>query len=185
MQERRVIGQAYEEAKLKWPQGADYRYTRQGHELRLFLYRPTQAEIESVSVGRAELALTVEKSVLFLLYRFAPHVPWGGAPYTWWSLTADEQPRVLPALTPDTRTPLQVHVVDAATGIFRAVRTINLSPVFTNALELALRTHLVQAQQGNSLTENEYKERIADIHQTYPHPELMLPNAIATYQSGQ
>ena len=179
MQPRRV-GKPYSEGKTASTERAEYAYSRHGHELRLFLHRPLRAEFEAVSLSLVELALVTENDVLLLLCRFLPGIPWTAAPYTWWLIPADEQPRVLPPITPDKRAILQVHLIDAATGILAAVRTATLSPKFTSTLEALLRTHF-EAR----LNPADYRERLQALQQQYSDLEALVPQAYARYRTGE
>ena len=169
--------------KTKWDEGGEYRYTRYGHELRLFVWRPARHEVEGFTLGVVNLALLAEEPCFALFCRFAPGLTWRAAPYARHGLDADEEPTVLPAITPDTRALLQAHLVDAATGIFRAVRTIRLSPAFTGALEGELRVCLVQ-DRATHPTQDGICAHSKALQNRYARPETMLANALAIFQSG-
>lgn len=182
MHERRV-GQLYEAGQKKWQEGGKYHYTNYGHELRLFVWHPSHREIEGFTLGVVTLAVLAEEPFLWLLCRFAPGLTWRVAPYMWQGLDADEEPTVLPAITPDTRALLQAHLVDAATGILRAVRTIMLSPAFTGALEGELRQCLVQNLKTHP-AQDDIQAQLKAVQSRYARPQLMLADALAIYQSG-
>jgi len=109
-----------------------------GHELALFFASPSGREADVVSRGDVELGVLVRGSVIFFLYRFgaAGEIDWTDAPFSIHRVPKEE--RVDPAAIVDDQRKLHVVLVDASTGLVRALRRISLSPAFSSALHTAL-----------------------------------------------
>src|SRR5437870_4284573 len=109
---------------------AEYAFHGGEHELVLWLEGATRRELDDVARSECEFALVVENDVLFFLQRFGQSMPWSDAPFSWWLVP--EGQRVLPPLpeVEELSAVLHVVVVDAATGIVRALRDVPLVPSF-------------------------------------------------------
>lgn len=132
------VGQPYLPGRTRWPAGADYNWRAGQHELRLFFSRLGDREVRDVRTREAEFGLYVEQPLIVLLYRFGASIPWSDAPYSIWLVPADQ--RALPDPVgegAETRDLLTTFLVDADSGILRAIRVVSLSPAFTFALRLA------------------------------------------------
>jgi hypothetical protein len=138
-----VVGKPYNPKIRRWPETPQYNVRSGHHELVLFLADPTDREVESVRQGPAEFALHVEPPMILLLYRFEPGIPWGDAPFS--IHRVPEAERELPAslLTPEARALLHVLLVDASTGLLRAIRAVSLSAQFSAALHGAIRAQAI------------------------------------------
>lgn len=108
------VGKLFRPGRTFWPPGVTYSYRAGYHDLLLFFSSPRKEEVEAVRKGRAVFALYVEGLVIFLLYRFAPAISWGDAPYSWHLLPPAEQQR--PEEVPGGQALLHTTLVDADTG---------------------------------------------------------------------
>lgn len=132
------VGRPYIEGRSSWPEASEYNYAANGHELRLFWPSPSDAETAAVRGGRMDLAILVRQPVILLLYRITGACGWSDAPYSWHLVP--ESHRDLPdEPKPDERALLQIVLIDASTGIVRAIRATTLTPHATNALHRAIR----------------------------------------------
>lgn len=178
------VGQPYSPTRRGWPEIAQYNYRQGGHELVLFFRSPTSREIRAVRQGAAEFALYHHEDLVVLLYRFGPPgegVPWSDAPYTW-HLVPPEQRTLPPAgdeLGPEARALLSVILVDAGTGIVRALRQVSLSPEFTRALHDAIRE-----QAARTWSEPVYDAQVDMLYGRYPTTEALLAAARARTAGG-
>lgn len=137
------VGALYHPQRTRWPERIEYNYRAQTHELRLFLARLTPDEIAAIATGPAELAVVVRLPVILVLCRFGTALPWSEAPYTIHLVPAAER-TIPPVLAPDERPLLHVILVEATTGIIRAVRVIALAPRLAQALHTAIREQAAQ-----------------------------------------
>lgn len=173
------VGEPYIAGRTSWPEAVEYNYRAGAHELRMFFDSPRAPTINSVRAGAADFALVVEPPVIFLLYRFAPAIAWSDAPYSCHLVPEDQ--RTLPdAEGPQTRALLHVVLVDAGTGLIRALRLVTFSPAYTRALHDAIR------EQASSpwLSGPTYDAALADIYRRYPTSAELLKHAIAQTFGG-
>ena len=159
------VGKLYSGRK-RWPELAQYNYRGGEHELILFLGGPNKKEVEDVKNGDAEFALFVERDLIILLYKFGQSIDWSDAPFSIHLVPLAE--RVLPELINDnTRVLLHVLLVDASTGIIKAMRAISLSNEFSAALHQAI---LDQAKK--TFTKNEYDRELTGLYNGYSSSTL-------------
>lgn len=173
------VGKPYIAGKANWPEGGEYNCRQGQHELRLFLRDPTAREVDSASRGEAEFALVVFGAVIFFLYRFGAGLPWSDAPYSIHLVPAGQRELPPEPVSAETRALLTVILVDAVTGILRAIRAVSLSPAFTRELAGTIRR---QAEQ--TWDPAYYDAQLPAAYQKYPSTEAMLADAVARSRGG-
>jgi hypothetical protein len=178
------VGEAYSPTRRSWTEDVDVNYRKRAWELRLFLARPTVREVEAVRRGPAEFAFLEADDALLFLYRFGEALPWSDKPFSW-HLLARSRPEE--ALLPEpvregeeTRDTLQVVLVDAASGIVKALRLLTFSPSFTVALRLAVAREAERPWPGDAA----YDARIRRLYARYPTSAAMLRDATARTIGG-
>ncbi len=179
-----AVGKPYIPGRRRWPEAEEYNYRSGQHELRLFWRRPSLAEVDAVRHGPAEFALFVEPSIeacelLLFCYHFAVGTGWGSAPYTWHLVPPDQRTLPEPEATAETRALLHVILVDADTGLVRALRVLTLAPAFTAALHAAIR-----AQTARPFDERAYDARWAAHKERYKTDEAVVAVAVARCAGG-
>jgi hypothetical protein len=184
-----AVGQFYDPLRRQWPEGAQYNYRSGGHELLLFFRSPSSREVRAVEFGPCEFGLVAEGPLIDLLYQFqviaypgarpAPAIPWSEALFTIHRVPLDE--RVLPELPddPEQRAVLMIILVDADTGIIRAMRAVTFSPAFTSQLEEAIREQARLPYDSAS-----YEQLQADLERRYPTREALLAIARVRCEGG-
>ena len=133
------VGELLQRGRRHWPEGTQYSYGLNGHELTLFLSDVNDHIVHDLRYGEAEFAVIVEHPVLVLAYRFGQSIRWSDVPYTWHMQPA--HCRVTPPLesSPETRALLWITLVGADDGMIHAQRGMTLAPAFTRALQDAIR----------------------------------------------
>jgi len=131
------VGTLYHPGKTSFQEAGEYNYRSGAHELRLFWASPSAREVHAVQNGQIEVALLVGPPVLWFLYRIDGGCDWSDAPYTWHLLPPDQRMPPEP-LTGEARMLLNVVLVDATTGLIRALRAATLSPAVSQALHAAI-----------------------------------------------
>jgi hypothetical protein len=169
------VGKLYHPGIRHWPEGGEYNFRSGGHELLLRFVRPAAQEVEAVSRGDCEFALASVGDILFFLYRFGKAVRWSDAPYAWHLLPEDQRIPPLHPNTDQTRALLRVVLLDAATGIVRALRAVTLSPGFTRSLHSAIQVQMNTPWVGN----REYDRRLAAAYRRYPSSEDLFSITVA------
>jgi len=160
------VGDLYVDNRTHWPELAQYNCRGGEHELILFFDRPTSKEVQAVSKERAEFALFVERSLIVMVYRFGQEVPWSDAPYSI-HLVPREERVVPPTPEPGMRAILHIILVDASSGIIRAMRGLSMSAEFTQALH-----HAIQEQAEMSFTRADYNGELEQLFAGYSSFDL-------------
>jgi hypothetical protein len=174
------VGALYAPTRTRWEEGGEYNFMGGMHELRLFWPRLNRRTVDAVRTGQADFALVVSPPVLFLLYQIEGAAAWSDAPYSWHLVPADR--RVLPSPvgeTEEARDLLQIVLVDAETGIVRALRVVSWSPSFTIAIRLA-----IAAQAERPWDPSAYHRRLSEIYAAAPTTEHLLRAATARTVGG-
>jgi hypothetical protein len=133
------VGEPLLRGRRHWPEGAQYSYSLNGHELTLFVSNVNDQIVHDLRCGEAEFAVIVENPVLVLAFRFGDSIRWSDVPFTWHMQPA--HCRVTPPLesSPETRALLWITLVGADDGMIHAQRGITLAPAFTRTLHEAIR----------------------------------------------
>ncbi|GIW55376.1 MAG: hypothetical protein KatS3mg082_1780 [Nitrospiraceae bacterium] len=162
------VGQPYHPNRNRWPEAAQYNFRSGRHELVLFWPSPSPQEVEGVRVGRADFGLFFEPPVILLLYRFAGACDWSDAPYSIHLVPQEE--RLAPeAVSPEARALLSVVLVDADTGLVRALRAITMSPGFTRLLHAAIAQQLAYHWDATA-----YDQALASIYRRFPESRSLV-----------
>jgi hypothetical protein len=135
-----VVGQLYSPTRTSWPETPHLRLTPAGCDLTLFLTEPTTEEASELATGAVSFAWVDGGPVSVLCFRFGA-MPWMDAPFEPWQVPESE--RGVPAGDPDQYLVLQVTLVDAATGIVKAMRVAAWTPDFAEQVRETLRRQLV------------------------------------------
>jgi hypothetical protein len=160
------VGDLYVDNRTHWPECAQYNYRGGEHELILFFDRPTPEEVKTVSKARAEFALFVERSLIVMMYRFGQEVPWSDAPYSIHLVPREE--RVVPPVSlPTEWALLHIILVDASSGVIRAMRVLSMPPEFTQALHRA-----IQEQAEMPFTRAKYNGELEQLFAGYSSFDL-------------
>ncbi len=170
------VGEPYSLTRTRWPQMVDYNH-RLGHEMRMFVPDLSLSDVAAIAQGRLDLALVEEGPILFLLYRFAGFGPWSDAPYNW-HLTREALPEEASLPAPDANL-LTVLLVEANTGILKAIRAVGMDLEFARTLNAAIERQALAPWIGGAA----YQAKIDAAYRRYSTSEAMLPRAIARMTS--
>jgi hypothetical protein len=111
------------DGRRDWPEGAIYRYDRNGHEL-LRIVRGVDDELAAaVSREPVDLALIVEGPLVVICSRVGEALPWSGAPFHWHRVGRSD--RVLPNTEYDglAGSELDLMLLEGQGGRVRAARS--------------------------------------------------------------
>lgn len=164
---RTEVDQLYSPDRTEYPQGCEYNFSANGHELRLFYANPTHKEINAIRKGKANFGLFAHEQIIFLLWQFKPML-WSDAPYCYWVVPPAYQANPEPIAEGEGAL-LQVVLINAATGIVDAIRAIGLDTDFSNQLHEAIR-----AQITAPISAQEYSDRVERAYAQYPTTLEML-----------
>jgi hypothetical protein len=161
-----AVGQRYDRRRRSWPEGADYNFRGGEHELRLFVVGPTPQEVAAVESGPVEFGLFAEPEGLLVVTGFGRILAFD-TPYQWHRVEpAERVPPPHEDTSPALRAPVHLILVDALTGIVRALRVVRYSPEFTRALHRAI------AEQAAAPIDAAAHERWADGMLRYTRQQL-------------
>ncbi|MFO0889207.1 MAG: hypothetical protein U0790_08715 [Isosphaeraceae bacterium] len=163
-----------------WPEGAQYHYGANGHELIIFRSDPDEQAIQGVRRGDAEFALIVRESILLLAFRFGGSGDWSDAPYCWHTQPAWARLTPPSEVSEESRALLWVTLVGARDGIIHAQRGLTLAPEFTRALQSAIRR---QAQ--SRFRSDDCLAAVSDLLLGHPSTAHRLPLACARTNGNQ
>lgn len=172
------VGELYNPNVTRWPEMPEYNCRAGQHELLLPFASPSEEEVASVQSGHAHFAFCEESVAIILLYRFEPDVPWGDAAFNIHLVPPDE--RQLPPLPEATneRALITTLLVDAKTGILRAMRGLTLSPDFTRKLHQA-----IHRQRAVPFHEATYRAGVQRVYERFQTKDL-LKRAVASCRGG-
>jgi hypothetical protein len=136
-----LVGKPYRDGCTPWAEASSYAYRLDGHELILIVRGVTARQEDDLRCGSVDLALVADEREIVLCSRFGESLPWAHSdpfhcrdvPPAWRGMLPSPEP--MPRLRPH----LRVILVEADTGLVRALRTVFLPPSFASALDDALR----------------------------------------------
>lgn len=171
-----AIGKPLFEERCELPEAVEYNYQSGDHTLLLSMKNLHPKEIEAVREAEAEFGLYCENSVIFLLYRFGEALPWSDSAFSWWNVP--EEDRRIPAAqeNPAERILLKIILVEAATGIVKAIRVTTLSPDFIEKLHGAIRCQAT----GEPISRDEFVARSLAIYKKHTPAELAAKAIVKT-----
>lgn len=135
---RLAVGELYNPNVRRWPDGAfNWTLSPVGVELLMTYGRPTSDEVNAVKSGPAQFALVAGDHALILAHRFGAQ-PWSDAP---WQAVRQVPPAPPPGLVevpPDEHLVVLVVLVDADTGVIKALRATSWPYQFATAVRTAI-----------------------------------------------
>lgn len=162
-----AVGQPYHPDRQQWDERYVYQF-RGGHqELIIFMDDPLPVEVGAIQRGRPEFALVIEPPVLLFLCQFGV-LPWNDSPYSWHLEQEADRSIPLPP-SPMEHALLTTMLVDARTGLIRALRACTFSPSFTQTIDAAVRH-----QAGLGWDPDQFDRTLAKLYDRYPTTESFL-----------
>jgi hypothetical protein len=129
----------------------------------MYFDKPTDSEVESVKSGRVELGLCVKENTIFFLSKFSG-MEWMDAPY---SPYLSKNTR-FDDLANDMGYALHVVLVDASSGIIKAMRLIGMQTHFSKILRKEILNQL-----GNDFSNQLHQERVDKVYKNYQTHSLV------------
>ncbi len=171
-----AIGKRLFESRTELPEAIEYNYQAGDHTLLLSMKNLHPKEIEAVREEEAEFGLYCENSIIFLLYRFGDALPWSDSAFSWWNVAEEDRRIPVPQENPAERILLKIILVEAATGIVKAIRVTTLSPAFTEKLHDAIRCQAISEQ----FSRDEFISRSLAIYQKQTPTDLAAKSIVKT-----
>lgn len=171
--DRYLVGQLYHRNRTQWPHTAEYNYRATQHELVLFMSDLTEDKINDIRLGASEFGILVEGNVIIFLYRFPRSIPWSVATCSWHLVSKSE--RSIPKLDQDNKPArLAIILVDADTGVIKALLEVWLGKEFTRSLHKALRDQAARPWRGAA----SYEIELRAAYRKYRNAALMRELAV-------
>lgn len=158
------VGQLLQEGKTKYQEGVIFDFQQAGPLLYLFFNSPTETEIESIKKGEFEIGFYQKDEVIFIMAKFEG-MPWMDAPYSVHLST----PFAFEDIQEGQGFGLTTLLVDASTGILKAIRYSGLSTRFSQKLRGA-----IEAQNTIPWNEIKYNQKINEVYGNYSTDDLVL-----------
>lgn len=174
-----AIGKPLFESRIELPEAIEYNYQSGDHTLLLSMKNLHPKEIEAVRESEAEFGLYCENGIVFLLYRFGETLPWSDSAFSWWNVAEEDRRLPAPCENPAERILLKIILVEAATGIVKAIRVTTLSPAFTEKLHDAIR----QQATGEEFSRAEFVARSLAIYANQT-PAALADSAVVKSRGG-
>lgn len=156
------------EGMTEFPEAIEYKYQAGDHTLLLSMKNLQASEIRAVREGETEFGLYCEDGIIFLLYRFGEVLPWSDSAFSWWNVAVED--RRIPQFQKHSaeRILLKIILVEASTGIVKAIRVTTFSPEFTERLHRAIRGQAA----GEELSREEFVIRSLTIYEKNSSADL-------------
>jgi len=169
------VGALYRPGRRSYPERGQYMLRDDGHELALFFASPSGREVDIMSRGEAEFGLLVRGSVMFFLYRFGSggEIDWSDVPFSIHRVPKEERASMPKAAAPGERGRLNVVLIDASSGLVRALRRVSLSAAFTSQLHDAIR-----AQAASPYDPAVYSGDLSAAYDRFAHSRQMAARAL-------
>lgn len=158
------VGQPYIPGQGSLEEKTVYRFDNDGHILLLCKAGVDARESKDMQDGMAELALYIDGPIIFLLFKFGAG-KWNDAPYSWHTVPLGV--RVYPEEVDDAST-LTVVLVEAADGLVKVARRVNLTSEFANKLNAA-----ITAQANGSFNGLSYAKHINLVYNQYAAEDMV------------
>lgn len=129
------------------------------------IIRPDSSDIINVGEGQYQARLLEFKGIFFVLQKFG-NLPWHDSPYT--PNIGANAIDFFKKEVPIGGYPLTIYLVDESNGILKAMRTISLSPSFSQQLR-----KMVLPLENSKFDRNKYRMDLQTIYANYPTTQLV------------
>lgn len=171
-----AIGKPLFADRTELPEAVEYNYQAGDHTLLLSMKNLHPNEIRAVREDVAEFGLYCEDGIIFLLYRFGESLPWSDSAFSWWNVAEEDRRLPEPQKNPAERILLKIILVEASTGIVKAIRVMTFSPEFTERLHRAIRGQAT----GEELSREDFIARSLEIYRKYSPTDFAVRSIVKT-----
>jgi hypothetical protein len=157
------VGELLEEGKTSYQEGVRFDYTHDGAILLLFYNNADEKELLDIRKGSLKIGMYVKDEVIFMLFKFASQ-NWIDAPYSVHLSKLYEFDNIAEGMGIG----LHIFLVDASTGILKAMRLIGLPTKFSKSFQKA-----VLAQKEIEFDKSKYAQKINMVYGNYSTDDLV------------
>lgn len=156
----------------------EYRYTNGTHLLQCILGRLSEREIQAFQHGAMHVGLYTRGDSLFFLFKIDGLYEWSDQAFSINALPPEA--REIPAPQPGSdKILLSMALVDADTGLVRALRAVTYSAHMTQLFERILRR-----QVANGLTQEQHQRNVEATYREFPQSKDLVRRALVTERAG-
>lgn len=163
-----ALGKPLFESRNELPEAIEYNYQAGDHTLLISMKNLHPSEIRAIREEPAEFGLYCEDGIIFLLYRFGEILPWSDSAFSWWNVAEEDRRIPEQRKHPAERILLKIILVEAATGVVKAIRVTTFSPEFTERLHRAMRGQAA----GKEFSREEFTARSLKVYKKYSPTDL-------------
>lgn len=172
--DRIIVGELYSPGVTSYPIDVEYKFELGLHSIVMYCSGITNGDVVAVSSGEPKFALIpICPEILLLAFRVGDR-GWSFASLCWYRTAPDDRVPP-PELKPGKRAPVTIVLVDADTGIVRAMNVVRFSHRFTRSLYEAINRQI----ESPPLPDAKYDRLAKAVQAKYPTVESMLVDATA------
>lgn len=158
------VGQLFEPGKTRYQECIKFECTQSGPMLLMFFDQPSNKEVDYIKSGKFQTKFYEYEEVIFMLFKFGS-LSWIDAPY---SVHLSQPFEFAEELEQENiGLGLQIYLIDATTGILKAMRLIGLGHDYS----LKLRDAILK-QKGKAFDLDAYDFKISEIYKRYNTDQL-------------
>jgi len=162
--QRLEVGKLFESGKTRYTEGIKFEFTSSGPVLLIYFESPTDKEINSISKGKFRIGFYDIENIIFMLAKFED-ISWMDAPY---NIHLSQPFSFSEQLEQeDLGFGLQIFLIDAATGILKAIRLVGLGHKFS----IKLRDTILK-QKEMPFDNQSYIAKLNDLYKRYTPDQL-------------
>ncbi|MFA5169846.1 MAG: hypothetical protein WC420_03915 [Candidatus Paceibacterota bacterium] len=157
------VGKLLQEGVTRYQEGVKFGFSQSGADMCIFFNAPRAKEIESVKLGKLEIAMYTKEDLIFMLFKFQ-ELHWMDAPYS----VHISKPFEFEDLAEGSGFGCTIFLVDAGTGIIKAIRYIGFSAEFSRRFKIA-----VLKQKEQPFDKNMYDSKIQEVYKNYSTSDIV------------
>lgn len=156
------VGKLFKDDVTRYQEGVRFDINDAGCDLFIYYKYPSESEINSIKSGNFKTGFYAEKNAIFMLFKFGS-LQWMDAPY---SVHLSKNLTRFELFDGGQGLALHIYLIDAATGVLKAIRLIGLKTNFSIQLIEAVEKQKEMSFEG-------YDININNIMNKYPTKKLV------------
>jgi hypothetical protein len=170
---RFTIGKLIQNWNSSLPEGIQYNYTEDTHNITISFDNIQPEELEDFNYAPVEFGLRMEEGIVTILIKIG-RIGWGTAFFNWWINKPEK--RTFPKVVQGERQYLVGLIfVERSTGILKAYRQITWSSDFQSRICEEIRRQITHPEYEN---QQWYSDVVKRFYKRYPNIEEMLDDQI-------
>lgn len=175
---RLAIGEPFAPERTKWPHNRfELRYFDGSYLLQICEASPPETSVEAFRHGPMHLGLHFERNVIFFLFKIEGSWAWSDQAFS--IHLVDPNDRGPGDASGEHFVPLSVVLVDADTGLVRALRMVTMSPRFATAFQ-----GFIDRQRALPFSRDEHTKAIAAVYSKYRNSKALAAAALYRERAG-